>query len=169
MEQKMAGTIKDKISNTREKTSEITRNARDKARNAIKTGKEASVKAADKTIEKSKNISTAAKKKTSETMENSPLSLVAGGIAIGAIVAALLPKTEREKKILGNASRKVADGARNAANAAKAAGAAHMAEVGLDNEHLRKQAKDIFQKGYETARSATQAAQDSIKNKDSKK
>lgn len=148
-----------KLQKAKQKTSEISANARTKARNAI----DASKSAAGKTVETSKRISGNAKAKTNETIESSPLAMVAGGIALGAIVAALLPKTEREKKILGGAGRKLNDTAKMAAEAAKSAGAAHMANVGLNSEALRKQAKEIVQKGVDTARTAGKAASEAVK------
>lgn len=159
---KLNSQLNAKLSSAKQKTSDITENARVKARSAIDSSKSAAVK----TVETSKQISNKAREKTGKTIDSSPLAMVAGGVAIGAFIAALLPKTQKEKEILGSASRKIGDTATMAIDAAKTAGAAHMVEVGLDSENLRKQAKDIFQKGYETAKSATKAAQDTIKKTD---
>lgn len=148
-----------KLQKAKQKTSELSANARNKARNAL----DASKSAAGKTVETSKRISSNAKAKTGETIETSPLAMVACGVAIGAIVAALLPKSEREKKVLGGAGRKLNDTAKIAVKAAKSAGAAHMVDVGLNSETLREQAKDIFQKGVETAKTASKAAKDAVK------
>lgn len=148
-----------KLQKAKQKTSEISANARNKARNAI----DASKSAAGKTVETSKRISGNAKAKTNESIENSPLAMVAGGIALGAIVAALLPKSEREKKVLGGAGRKINDTAKMAAKAAKSAGAAHMVDVGLNSETLREQVKDVFQKGVDTAKTAGKAAKEAVK------
>ncbi len=148
-----------KLENAKLKTSQLSDGARQKARAAI----DASKSAAGKTLETSKSIAENAKRKTGETVENSPLAMVAGGLAVGAIVAALLPKTEREKQLLGDAGRKINDTARNAAEAAKKAGKEHMEEVGLEPEQLRQQARDIFQKGFDTAKQASKAAQDTLK------
>ncbi len=148
-----------KLAKAKQKTSEISEGARKKARTAINASKSA----ASKTVETSKRVAGDAKHKTAETVDSNPLAMVAGGIALGAIVASLLPKTEGEKKILGGAGRKINETAKTAAKAAKTAGAAHMADVGLNSENLREQARDIFQKGYETAKTATKAAKEAIK------
>lgn len=150
-----------RLAKAKQKTSEISEGARAKARVALDAGKSA----AGKTVETSKRVTGDAKRKTSETVDNNPIAIVAGGIAIGAIVAALLPKTEKEKKILGDAGRKINDTARSAANAAKSAGAAHMVDVGLNSDNLREQVKEIFSKGFETAKSATNAAKESLRSK----
>jgi len=148
-----------KLDRAKRKTSEITQNARNKARSAI----DASKSAAAKTLDTSKNISNNAKQKTGETIDKSPLAIVAGGVALGAIVAALLPKTEREKKVLGGAGRKINETASKAVNAAKEAGKAHMTEVGLNTENLQEQVRDIFQKSFDSAKVASKAAKDAIK------
>lgn len=127
------------------------------------------IKNAQKSVHSSEKLSAESKQETSEILDNSPLILVAGGMVIGAIFAALLPKTERENKIMGDASRKLADGARIAADVAKSAGAAHLVEAGINSELLRDQAKDLLQQGVETAKSASKAAQEKIKSKDFEK
>lgn len=148
-----------KLNKAKQKTAQISKSARNKARNAVDAGKSA----AGKTIETSKRISKTAKNKGSETIEASPLAIVAGGVAIGAIVAALLPRTERENKVLGGTGRTINKTAKAAAKAAKTAGAARMAEVGLNSETLRGQAKDIIQKSIDTAKTASKAAKDTVK------
>ncbi len=148
-----------KLQKAKQKTSELSANARNKARNAMNVSKSA----AGKTVKTSKRLASNAKAKTEETIETSPLAMVAGGVALGAIIAALLPKSEREKKILGGAGRKLNNTAKLAAKAAKSAGAAHMVDVGLNSEALRRQAKDIFQKGVETAKTASKAAKEAVK------
>ncbi len=148
-----------KLQTAKQKTSALSANSRKKVRDTLNTSKSA----AGKTIKTSKHISENAKTKTVETIENSPLAMVVGGVALGAIVAALLPNSEREKKILGGVGRKLNDTAKTAAKAAKTAGAAHMVDVGLNSDTLREQARDIFQKSVETAKTAGKAAKEAVK------
>jgi len=44
-----------------------------------------------------------------------PLGAVVGGLAVGALIAFLLPRTEREDQLLGNTGRRLANAARDAA------------------------------------------------------
>ena len=57
--------------------------------------------------------------RTAERIDTAPMAAVVGGLALGAIAGALLPRTEREEKLLGPTGRKITDGARQAVNAAK--------------------------------------------------
>lgn len=56
-----------------------------------------------------------ATRKANEQLSVYPLSAVVGGFVLGALVGALLPRTERETKLVGKAGRKVAGAAREAA------------------------------------------------------
>ncbi len=48
-----------------------------------------------------------AARKATEQLSVYPIGAVVGGLALGALVGALLPRTERETKLLGKAGRKV--------------------------------------------------------------
>ena len=56
-----------------------------------------------------------ATRKANEQLSIYPLSAVVGGFLIGAVAAALIPRTERETKLMGKAGRKVAGAAKEAA------------------------------------------------------
>ena len=45
--------------------------------------------------------------KTGDGIDKNPLAIVLGGIALGAIVGALLPRTERETKLMGKTGKKL--------------------------------------------------------------
>ncbi|HYE29096.1 MAG TPA: hypothetical protein VEA61_12820 [Allosphingosinicella sp.] len=66
-----------------------------------------------------------------------PVAAVFGGLALGAIVAALLPRTQREDALLGDVGRRLNDGAREAARAAREAGRGQLDELGLSRDGLR--------------------------------
>lgn len=148
----MAGKLNDKIHKAKSKATEISHIARKKTSSYVDMSKAQSVKAAQK---------------TTETIDNSPLAMVAGGMALGILFAALLPKTDRENKLFGNTSRKLGNSTRNITDAAKSAGAAHLTDIGLNHEHLREQIQGLFQKAFDTVKSATSATHAKMKNKGS--
>jgi hypothetical protein len=119
--------------------------------------------AAAKSAETSREAARTVKVKSSETINSSPLAVVAGGLALGAILAALLPKSEREQKVLGKTGKKINDRAKQAVDAAKQAGKARMEEVGLSADTAREQFKEIFGKATEAAKAAGEAARDAAK------
>ena len=57
-----------------------------------------------------------------QQIDSNPVIAIAGGLALGAVLGALLPRTEREKEVLGGVGTKVTDAARGAANSAVEAG-----------------------------------------------
>lgn len=58
-----------------------------------------------------------------------PLGAVIGGFAVGVLVAALLPKTDRETELLGGTGRKLNDAAREAAQKGLDAGREQIDEI----------------------------------------
>ncbi|PKP90405.1 MAG: hypothetical protein CVT77_15160 [Alphaproteobacteria bacterium HGW-Alphaproteobacteria-16] len=67
-----------------------------------------------------------ARERTAEQIENNPLALVAGGIALGVVIGALLPRPQREKELLAPIGKRIAEGATAAATAARDAGKAEI-------------------------------------------
>ena len=133
--------------------------AKRKAEEVYERGRGAAAKSAETSREAARTV----KAKSSETINSSPLAVVAGGLALGAILAALLPKSEREQKMLGKTGKTLNDRAKQAVNAAKEAGKARMEEVGLSADSAREQFKEIFGKATEAAKAAGEAARDAAK------
>jgi hypothetical protein len=64
-------------------------------------------------------------------IEANPVAAVVGGLALGALAAALLPKTRREEELLGTVGRRINDTAREAARAAREAGREQLDSLNL--------------------------------------
>lgn len=101
--------------------------------------------------------------KTGETISRNPLAALFGSLAIGAIIAALLPRTKVEKNIVGGAGRAINNTAKKAVEAAKEAGQEKMDEIGISSTSLRDQFKDLIGKALEVAKSAATAAEEAAK------
>lgn len=82
-------------------------------------------------------------RRAGEGIDSNPVAAVVGGLAIGAIVAALLPRTSREDELLGTVGRRINDGAREAARAAREAGKGQLDELGLSRDGLRSKLDDF--------------------------
>lgn len=119
----------------------------------------------DKTSARTSAAKTQAKVKTSETIDKNPLAIILGGIAIGAIVGALLPRTERETKVLGKAGKKLNKKARKMAEAAKAAGIEQVDNLGLNGDAMRVQFRELVSKAAVAVKAAGQAATEAAKDK----
>ncbi|HEX9931971.1 MAG TPA: hypothetical protein VGB08_03940 [Allosphingosinicella sp.] len=68
-------------------------------------------------------------RRTAEEISANPMAAVAGGLAVGALLAALLPRTEREAQLLGGVGGRINDAAREAARSAADAGRAQVEEL----------------------------------------
>ena len=70
-----------------------------------------------------------ATQRASQQVSTYPVGAVIGGFAVGALVAAVLPRTEREKELFGEYGHKLTDAAREAARNAADAGREQMDEI----------------------------------------
>jgi hypothetical protein len=91
-------------------------------------------------------------RKAGDQLGEAPLALVAGGIAAGAILAALLPVSRRERDLLTPVTDSIKDKAAAAVSAAKDAGQARLDELGLTRDA-----------GGETIRKIVDGATDAFK------
>lgn len=73
---------------------------------------------------------------TAAGFEAAPLAAVLGGFAIGALVAGLLPRTERENRTFGAVGNRINTTAREAAAAARNAGRDKLDELGLNRDGI---------------------------------
>jgi len=67
--------------------------------------------------------------RTGETVESNPMLAVAGGFAVGAVLAAVLPRTRQEERLLGDFGRRINDAARDAAHTAAETGREKVEEI----------------------------------------
>ncbi len=93
----------------------------------------------------------AAGKKAGASLSDAPMIALAGGLAAGALIAALLPRTDREKQLLGPVGEKLTDGARAAVDAAKSAGREGISGLGLTGERGSEVVKSIIQEASDAA------------------
>src|SRR5215212_4553683 len=70
-------------------------------------------------------------RKAAGGIEEAPLLALAGGLAAGAVLAALIPASRKERELLGPVARRAKDKASDAVGAAKDAGRARLDELGL--------------------------------------
>ena len=158
---KIGESIKSAANSAKAKTSRSSSAAREKASVALEKSKGA----AEAGVEHSRVMAQHAKTKTSDGIDKNPLAIVLGGIAIGAIVGALLPRTERETKVLGKAGKKLNKKARKMAEAAKAAGVGQADMLGLNGDAMRAQFRELVSKAALAVKAAGQAATEAAKEK----
>lgn len=79
--------------------------------------------------EAARNRASDATRKANEQLSVYPLSAVVGGFLLGALVGAMLPRTERETRLIGKAGRRVAGVAKDAAQRGIDAGREQLEEL----------------------------------------
>ena len=134
------------------------------ARQAFESARERTAAAYATARERAGSAYETAGRKTSEGIDSNPVAAVVGGLAIGAIVAALLPRTSREDELLGSVGRKINDSAREAARAAREAGKGQLDELGLSRDGIRSKLDDFTGKAVGAVKSSAGAARGKGKN-----
>ncbi len=104
--------------------------------------------------------------KTAEQIDKNPLAVLFGGLAVGAFIGALLPKTERESKLFGKTGRDINARAKSAYQAAKEAGSQQIDELGLSGDAVKNQFNSLVDKAGGAAKNAGKAAAQGAKNPD---
>ena len=96
--------------------------------------------------------------KAGEKLESNPLAALIGGIAIGAIAGALIPRLAKEKELLAPLGEKIGEAARAALQAGKSAGAEALEDAGLTTDQVRAQVSKLVEQALEAASEAGTAA-----------
>lgn len=104
-------------------------------------------------------------RRAADTLNEAPLIALAGGIAAGALIAALLPRTEAETRAIRPTARRVRDTAREAVRAARDTGTQRLDELGLSREKGEETIRSLFGSVTEAARTAGQAALDASRRR----
>jgi ElaB/YqjD/DUF883 family membrane-anchored ribosome-binding protein len=100
-----------------------------------------------------------ARQQASGSIDSNPVTALIGGFALGGLLAAILPRTQREEELLGDYGRQINDKARQAVRAATEAGKAKLEELGYNEEAARKKVAALKSDAVEIARAAAERAQ----------
>lgn len=90
-------------------------------------------------------------RKAEDAIGEAPLIALGAGVAVGALLAALIPTTRREREVLKPYADRVTGAARDAADAAREAGSEKLRELGLTPDA-------VAEKASEAAKASAQAA-----------
>jgi len=98
-------------------------------------------------------------------LTEAPLIALAGGLAAGALIAALLPRTDAEARLVRPTAKRVKDTARAAYNAARDTVTDKLNELGLNRDKGEETIRSLFQGVTDAARASGKAAFDAARNK----
>ncbi len=108
----------------------------------------------------------AAKTRAGDGLGQAPLLTLSGGLALGAVLAALLPRTRTEDRLLGQVGGKITSGARAAADAAKEAGREKLSELNITRDAGASAMQSLIKGIGEAARTSGEAALGAVRKKD---
>ena len=106
-----------------------------------------------------------ARGRATDTLGQAPLLALAGGIAAGALIAALLPRTETETRLIRPTARRVKDSARAALEAARDTGTQRLDQMGLNRQKGEETVRNLADGLIDAARASANAAVDAVRNK----
>ena len=104
-----------------------------------------------------------ARRKASGGIEDAPLLALAGGLAAGAALAALIPASRKERELLGPVADRIKGKASEAVDAAKEAGQARLDELGLTRDKGTETLRTIVEGAGEAAKASAEAAVSTLK------
>jgi ElaB/YqjD/DUF883 family membrane-anchored ribosome-binding protein len=132
---------------------------RDRAEDALDSARERAIDAYDSARESA----AAAGRKASDQLAEAPLAVIAGGIAAGALLAALLPTSQREKKLLAPVTDNLRDKASAAVDAAKEAGQTRLGELGLTRDAGGEVVRKIVDGAADALKASAKAAATTVR------
>ena len=135
--------------------------ARDKAATAKTTAGDAMASARDRAssvAESARSSASQASRRTAEGVDANPVAALIGGLALGALAAAVLPRTRKEEELLGPIGGKINDRARTAAQAAADAGRDKLDELGINKDSAIDKARELAQSAASVAKETASAA-----------
>lgn len=117
------------------------------------------------TYDSARERASVARTSAKEGLGQAPLLTLGGGLALGAVLAALLPKTRVEDRLLGTFGGKITGGARAAADAAKEAGREKLSELNITRDAGASAVQSLVDGLREAAKSSGEAALGAVRSK----
>ncbi len=106
-----------------------------------------------------------ARDRASDNFNEAPLIALAGGIAAGALIAALLPRTESETRLIKPTAKRVREGAKAAVQAARDTGSQRLDELGLNREKGEETVRSLLRSVTDAAKASAESALDAARDK----
>lgn len=127
---------------------------RDRAGHALEEARSRTEDAVDASREAARE----AARQTIGAIDDNPLGMLVGGLALGVLVGAVVPRSQRERELLAPVGKRVALAGAAALAAAKEAGKSELDNIGLSKDAAREQVKSLFQGAIKAATRAGSAA-----------
>ena len=107
----------------------------------------------------------AARGRRTDTLSEAPLIALAGGIAAGALIAALLPRTSAEDRLVRPTARRLRQSAEAAVKAARDTGKERFSDLGFTREKGEETLNSFLEGLKDAARASADAAVEAARAK----
>ena len=121
-------------------------------RDALSSARDTATRAYDRTLERashtlesSRDLASDAARKTVASIDANPLGVLVGGLALGVVAGALLPRSQAERQLLAPLGAKLGERARGAISAARDAGKSELDGRGISRDAARDQVRTLFE------------------------
>ena len=104
--------------------------------------------------------------RASDTLGEAPLLVLAGGLAAGALIAALLPRSDAETRAIRPTARRVKNTAKAALDAARDTGSQRLDELGLSRDKGEETIRKLLDGLTGVAKASADAALEAARNAD---
>ncbi|MGE5562199.1 MAG: hypothetical protein ACM3ZV_02700 [Bacillota bacterium] len=105
-----------------------------------------------------------ARETAADTLGQAPLLALAGGLAAGALIAALLPRTEAETRLVRPTAKRVKTTAQAAFQAARDTGTQRLDEIGLNRQKGEETIRSLLDGLTDAARASAKAGLEAARN-----
>ncbi len=95
-------------------------------------------------LDRTRDSAADAARRAGQTLEANPLGILVGGLAVGAIAGALLPRSAREQELLAPVGKRLSTSARAAIDAAKDAGRTELESRGFTRDAGQEQVRNLL-------------------------
>lgn len=111
-----------------------------------------------------RDVASQTRQRTADGIDASPVAALLGGLALGALAAAVLPRTRKEDEVLGSIGGRINDSARTAVSAAREAGIDKLDEMGINKDSAMDKARELAQSAAGIVKESANAAATSVKS-----
>lgn len=153
--------VREKTENARKGVTEAYSKAREKASSAYDTAR-------DKTSSAYATARTRAaqgREKTTAALDENPVAALVGGLALGALVASLLPRGRREAELLSGVGERINQTSRRVADAARDSAREAIDGYGLSGDSAIEKVQSLLDNATKAASTIGSAAKGALKDR----
>lgn len=95
-------------------------------------------------LERTRDAAADAARRTAESIESNPLGILVGGLTVGVLAGALLPRSDKERELLAPVGKRIGDTARTAIATAREQGLSELENRGFTRDAAGEQVKSLL-------------------------